>query len=130
MGPPIPGYQGTPPSVNWDHHHGSMWDHSAPGIRDKDECDPPWPVCGWGKGTCDNSLFPYTCNCKDGYELANRNNFYGPYCKDIDECEDASKCGGADMGECNNEEGSYSCTCKPGAEPDSDFVTCEGEKQT
>ena len=34
------------------------------------------------------------------------------------------------MGECNNEEGSYSCTCKPGAEPDSDFVTCEGEKQT
>ena len=46
-------------------------------ISDVNECETIADICGSGN-VCDNSVFPYTCDCQDGYTFSG---VYGEPCE-------------------------------------------------
>ncbi|XP_068218368.1 uncharacterized protein [Palaemon carinicauda] len=69
----------------------------------KDECLEGGLPCG-EIGTCENTLFSFTCSCPSGFT------WDGSECKDVDECaEGKDDC--VPNATCKNSIGSYSCSC-------------------
>ncbi|XP_068206475.1 uncharacterized protein [Palaemon carinicauda] len=82
----------------------------------KDECSEGSLLCG-KLGTCENTLFSFTCSCPSGFT------WDGSECKDIDECaEGKDDC--VPNATCKNSIGSYSCSCNKQFEGDG-RTSCE-----
>ncbi|XP_068221868.1 uncharacterized protein [Palaemon carinicauda] len=76
----------------------------------KDECLEGGLPCG-EIGTCENTLFSFTCSCPSGFT------WDGSECKDVDECaEGKDDC--VPNATCKNSIGSYSCSCNKPFEGD------------
>ncbi|XP_068221951.1 uncharacterized protein [Palaemon carinicauda] len=72
-------------------------------LAQKDECLEGGLPCG-DIGTCENTLFSFTCSCPSGFT------WDGSECKDVDECaEGKDEC--VPNAKCKNSIGSYSCSC-------------------
>ncbi|XP_068222052.1 uncharacterized protein [Palaemon carinicauda] len=72
-------------------------------LAQKDECLEGGLPCG-DIGTCENTLFSFTCSCPSGFT------WDGSECKDVDECaEGKDNC--VPNATCKNSIGSYSCSC-------------------
>ncbi|XP_068204934.1 uncharacterized protein [Palaemon carinicauda] len=74
-------------------------------LAEKDECLEGSHPCGL-LGTCQNTLFSFTCSCPSGFT------WEGSDCTDIDECIQG-KAGCSTDASCTNTLGSYSCSCNP-----------------
>ncbi|XP_068205547.1 uncharacterized protein [Palaemon carinicauda] len=93
--------------------------HRIPDVQEKlglidsnlqDECLEGSHLCGH-LGTCQDSLFSFSCSCPSGYT------WDGSDCADIDECaEGKDVC--TSNAVCNNSIGSYSCSCEKPFEGD------------
>ncbi|XP_068221875.1 uncharacterized protein [Palaemon carinicauda] len=82
----------------------------------KDECLEGGLPCG-EIGTCENTLFSFTCSCPSGFT------WDGSECKDVDECaEGKDDC--VPNATCKNSIGSYSCSCNKPFEGDG-RTSCE-----
>ncbi|XP_068221825.1 uncharacterized protein [Palaemon carinicauda] len=82
----------------------------------KDECLEGGLPCG-DIGTCENTLFSFTCSCPSGFT------WDGSECKDVDECaEGKDEC--VLNATCKNSIGSYSCSCNKPFEGDG-RTSCE-----
>ncbi|XP_068221820.1 uncharacterized protein [Palaemon carinicauda] len=76
----------------------------------KDKCSEGGLPCGV-IGTCENTLFSFTCSCPSGFT------WDGSECKDVDECaEGKHEC--VPNAKCKNSIGSYSCSCNKPFEGD------------
>ncbi|XP_068204936.1 uncharacterized protein [Palaemon carinicauda] len=74
-------------------------------LAEKDECLEGSHPCGL-LGTCQNTLFSFTCSCPSGFI------WEGSDCTDIDECtQGTAEC--STEASCANTLGSYSCSCNP-----------------
>ncbi|XP_068204939.1 uncharacterized protein [Palaemon carinicauda] len=74
-------------------------------LAEKDECLEGSHPCGL-LGTCQNTLFSFTCSCPSGFT------WEGSDCTDIDECtQGTAEC--STEASCTNTLGSYSCSCNP-----------------
>ncbi|XP_068246420.1 uncharacterized protein [Palaemon carinicauda] len=82
----------------------------------KDECSEGSLLCGQ-IGTCENTLFSFTCSCPSGFT------WDGSECKDVDECaEGKDDC--VPNAICENSIGNYSCSCNKPFEGDG-RTSCE-----
>ncbi|XP_068222372.1 protein kinase C-binding protein NELL2a-like isoform X3 [Palaemon carinicauda] len=85
-------------------------------LAQKDECSEGSLLCGQ-LGTCENTLFSFTCSCPSGFT------WDGSECKDVDECaEGKDDC--VPNATCKNSIGSYSCSCNKHFEGDG-ITSCE-----
>ncbi|XP_068224378.1 uncharacterized protein [Palaemon carinicauda] len=85
-------------------------------LTQKDECLEGGLPCG-EIGTCENTLFSFTCSCPSGFT------WDGSECKDVDECvEGKDDC--VPNATCKNSIGSYSCSCNKNFEGDGK-TSCE-----
>ncbi|XP_068221871.1 uncharacterized protein [Palaemon carinicauda] len=85
-------------------------------LAQKDECLEGGLPCG-EIGTCENTLFSFTCSCPSGFT------WDGSECKDVDECaEGKDDC--VPNAKCKNSIGSYSCSCNKPFEGDG-RTSCE-----
>ncbi|XP_068222386.1 uncharacterized protein [Palaemon carinicauda] len=85
-------------------------------LAQKDECLEGGLPCG-DIGTCENTLFGFTCSCPSGFT------WDGSECKDVDECaEGKDEC--VPNATCKNSIGSYSCSCNKHFEGDG-RISCE-----
>ncbi|XP_068221864.1 uncharacterized protein [Palaemon carinicauda] len=85
-------------------------------LAQKDECLEGGLPCG-DIGTCENTLFSFTCSCPSGFT------WDGSECKDVDECaEGKDDC--VPNAKCKNSIGSYSCSCNKPFEGDG-RTSCE-----
>ncbi|XP_068222295.1 uncharacterized protein [Palaemon carinicauda] len=85
-------------------------------LAQKDECSEGGLPCGV-IGTCENTLFSFTCSCPSGFT------WDGSECKDVDECaEGKDEC--VSNATCKNSIGSYSCSCNKPFEGDG-RTSCE-----
>ncbi|XP_068242665.1 uncharacterized protein [Palaemon carinicauda] len=85
-------------------------------LAQKDECSEGSLLCGQ-LGTCENTLFSFTCSCPSGFTWDDSE------CKDVDECaEGKDDC--VPNATCKNSIGSYSCSCNKNFEGDG-RTSCE-----
>ncbi|XP_068225581.1 uncharacterized protein [Palaemon carinicauda] len=90
-------------------------------LAQKDECLEGGLPCG-EIGTCENTLFSFTCSCPSGFT------WDGSECKDVDECaEGKDEC--VPNATCKNGIGSYSCSCNKPFEGDG-RTSCEFQCRT
>ncbi|XP_068212767.1 uncharacterized protein [Palaemon carinicauda] len=90
-------------------------------LAQRDECLEGGLPCG-EIGTCENTLFSFTCSCPSGFT------WDGSECKDVDECaEGKDDC--VPNATCKNSIGSYSCSCNKPFEGDG-RTSCEFQCRT